>query len=265
VNRVRLIGPGRAGCSLAAALEAVGGYTVVGVVRHGEPVARSAEGADIVVLSVPDHAVAAVAASIIPSPGAAVVHLSGSLGLDVLGPHERRASLHPLVPLPNPTVGSVRLRTGVTFAVAGDPVARAMAGALGGRAVTVEDDRRASYHAAATIAANHLVALLGQVERVAGAAGLPLDAFTGLVLAAVEDSLAMGPQGALTGPAARGDWATIDRHRRMLAGLPGARSELAAYDAMVDLARRLAAERTDGPPPVAPFGGVALEPVGSVA
>ncbi len=50
----------------------------------------------------------------------------------------------------------------------------------------------------------------------------------------------LGPQRALTGPAARGDWDTVERHRTVLAGLPGSRSELAAYDAMVALARRLA-------------------------
>ena len=55
---------------------------------------------------------------------------------------------------------------------------------LGGRAVDVEDPDRATYHAAASIAANHLVALIGQVERVAASIGLPLDAFSGLMHAA---------------------------------------------------------------------------------
>ena len=53
---------------------------------------------------------------------------------------------------------------------------------------------------AALIAANHLVALMGQVERVAASAGLPLDAFAGLMRAASEDALALGPGAALTGP-----------------------------------------------------------------
>ena len=96
-----------------------------------------------------------------------VVHLSGSLGLDVLAPHPRRAALHPLVPLPDPEVGAGRLAAGVTFAVAGDPVAGRDGRALGGRPVAVADADRAAYHAAACIAANHVVALLGQVERVA--------------------------------------------------------------------------------------------------
>ena len=81
----------------------------------------------------------------------------------------------------------------------------------------VADDDRAAYHAAACIAANHVVALLGQVERVAAAAGLPLDAFLDLTRAAVDDVARLGPRRALTGPAARGDWATLARHRDALA------------------------------------------------
>jgi predicted short-subunit dehydrogenase-like oxidoreductase (DUF2520 family) len=80
---------------------------------------------------------------------------------------------------------------------------------------------------------------MGQVERVAATAGLPLDAFAGLMRAASEDAFALGPGAALTGPAARGDWETVERHRSTIAGMPGHRSELAAYDAMVGLARRL--------------------------
>ena len=83
-------------------------------------------------------------------------------------------------------------------------MAESVVAALGGRAASVEDRDRASYHAAASIAANHLVALIGQVERVAGAAGLPLDAFSDLMHAALDDALALGPRHALTGPAAPG-------------------------------------------------------------
>ena len=75
---------------------------------------------------------------------ASVHHLSGSLGLDVLGMHPRRASLHPLVPLPDAEVGAQRLLDGATFAVNGDPLAGRMAAALGGRIVEVDDARCAS-------------------------------------------------------------------------------------------------------------------------
>ena len=232
VATFRVIGPGRAGCSIAAALEAAG-HRSDGFLQRGQSVRDAARGVDVLVIATPDDTLSEVASQVAPVATTAVLHLSGSLGLGVLRAHPRRGSLHPLVPLPSPEVGARRLRSGITFAVAGDPMARRLVEDLGGSAVEVDDAQRVHYHAAAAIAANHLVALLGQVERVAKAAGLPLDAFAGLVRAATEDAFALGPRAALTGPAARGDWRTIDGHRRALAALPAPRTEVAAYDAMV--------------------------------
>jgi len=201
---------------------------------RGDDVASAADDVDVVVIATPDDAVADVAAAIRPRPSTVVLHLSGSLGLDVLAPHARRAALHPLVPLPTPEVGAQRLAAGPTFAVAGDPMARRMAEALGGRVVEVADADRPAYHAAAVIAANHVVALLGQVERVAASAGLPLDAFLDLTRAAVDDVARLGPRRALTGPAVRGDWATLASHLEALAP-----EERAGYNAGVGLALQL--------------------------
>ena len=107
-----------------------------------------------------------------------------------------------------------------------------------------------------------MVALIGQVERVAATAGLPLDAFAGLMRAATDDALSLGPRRALTGPAARGDWDTVEAHRSVLGSMAGHRSELAAYDALVGLARRLSLEpATDVGPPVA---GTQVGAVGAV-
>jgi predicted short-subunit dehydrogenase-like oxidoreductase (DUF2520 family) len=239
VTTYRIVGPGRAGRSLLAALAALEGFEPRGLLGREAPKAGAASGVDLVVIATPDHAVARVAAEIAPVPTTAVIHLSGSLGLDVLGDHPRRGSLHPLVPLPTSVVGARRLMSGVTFAVAGDPITRRLAESLGGQVVEVEDAGRGAYHAAASIAANHLVALVGQVERVAATIGLPLAAFADLLHAATDDALALGPRRALTGPAARGDWDTVERHRSVLAGMAGPRSEVAAYDAMVALAGRL--------------------------
>lgn len=237
--RFRTIGPGRAGRSLTAALEATGRYVSAGLLGRGERLTGAAHGVDVLLIATPDAAIRSVAAAVEPDDHCVVVHLSGSLGLEALDQHHRRGSLHPLVPLPDPVIGAQRLRQGITFAVAGDPAVWKMAAALGGRGVRVDDGARAAYHAAASIAANHLVALLGQVERVAATAGLPLDAFAGLVRAAADDAFALGPDRALTGPAARGDWETVDRHRAVLAAMGGHRTELSAYDALVGLARRL--------------------------
>jgi predicted short-subunit dehydrogenase-like oxidoreductase (DUF2520 family) len=236
VKSVRVIGPGRAGLSLSRALVGTS-FRVVGVLSRHEDQADAARGVDVLVLATPDDAVAGVAAGVRPDPGCAVMHLAASLGLDALAPHARRASLHPLVPLPNPAIGSARLGSGIAFAVAGDPVAEEMALALCGRPFAVADDDRAAYHAAACVAANHVVALLGQVERIAAAAGLELDAFLALSRAALDDVARLGPARALTGPAARGDWATLERHRRALA-----EAERPGYLAGVSLANRLAAQ-----------------------
>ncbi len=243
MTTVRLIGPGRAGRSLAAALADVG-CDVRGVLTRHDDVSSAARGVDVLVIATPDAAIADVAARVRPVRTTVVVHLSGALGLDVLAPHPRRASLHPLVPLPSPEVGRVRLRSGITFAVAGDPVAEDLARRLDGSVVAVDDEHRAAYHAAACIASNHLVALMGQVERVAASAGLDLATFVGLARAALTDVAELGPAAALTGPAARGDEATLDRHRRTLD-----HTEVPGYEAGVALARRLARDRpTDDHP-----------------
>jgi predicted short-subunit dehydrogenase-like oxidoreductase (DUF2520 family) len=191
------------------------------------------------VIATPDAAVAAVARAVDPVPGTVVAHLAGSLGPDVLDPHARRASVHPLVALPDADVGSERLH-GAWFAVAGDPFVRSVVDAVGGQWFTVADEDRAAYHAAACIASNHLVAVLGQAERVGAAAGVPREAFLDLVRATVENVATLGPSRALTGPAARGDDETLERHRAALDP-----SELAAYDALVALARRLVAETAE--------------------
>jgi predicted short-subunit dehydrogenase-like oxidoreductase (DUF2520 family) len=238
VTTVRLIGPGRAGNALAGALADVGFHVRPLLGRHDD-LAGAARGVDALIIATPDGGVANVAAAVEPMPTTTVVHLSGALGLSVLAPHPRRASLHPLVPLPSPEIGRIRLLSGATFAVAGDPLALRLAEALGGYPVVVDEEQRAAYHAAACIASNHVVALLGQVERVAASAGIPLQAMLGLTRAALDDVAALGPSRALTGPAARGDWSTIERHRAVLPP-----EERPAYDAGVALARRLVAEPT---------------------
>jgi predicted short-subunit dehydrogenase-like oxidoreductase (DUF2520 family) len=246
VQSIRIIGPGRAGTSLATALSALG-WDVVGFLRRHDDLTDAAVGVDVLVIATPDDVVGTVAAAVAPRAETTVVHLSGSLGLDALAPHLRRAALHPLVPLPNALVGAARLASGVTFAVSGEPVARRMALALGGRVVEVADADRAAYHAAACIAANHVVALLGQVERVAAAAGLDLEAFLPLTRAAVDDVAALGPRQALTGPASRGDWDTLSRH---LDALPA--RERAGYQAGAALATQLA-ESAERAAPDVPF------------
>ena len=214
VPTVRVVGPGRAGGSIATALRDVG-WTVDLLDRDAD-LSGAADGVDLLLLCVPATAVAQVAAQVRPMPTTVVAHVAGALGLDVLAGHERAAALHPLVSMPTAAVGAERL-VGAWFATAGDPFVHQVVTALGGRFVDVADADRVEYHAAAAIASNHLVALLGQVQRVADDVGVPLEAYLDLVRGGVESVAAMGPAAALTGPVARGD---VDMVRRHLAALP---------------------------------------------
>jgi predicted short-subunit dehydrogenase-like oxidoreductase (DUF2520 family) len=215
------------------ALEGVG-WTIQPAVRRGERVADAAADVDLLIVAAPDGAIAEVASGVTPVESTVIAHLAGSLGLDVLAPHPRRAAIHPLVALPNAEIGARRLIGGAWFAVAGDDRAQRVVDDLGGHWFTVADDDRAAYHAAAVIASNHLVAVLGQAERVAAQAGVPFEAYLDLVRTTVDNVAELGPVAALTGPAARGDDATIQRH---LDALP--EDEREAYETLVRLARRL--------------------------
>ena len=154
-----------------------------------------------------------------PVPDTVVAHLSGSLGLDVLGGHPRRASVHPLMALPDPDGrGPAADAAGGWFAVDGDPLA-----ARGGRRARrpVVRGRRpgAAYHAAACIASNHLVALMGQVERVAAAAGVPFEAYLALARGSLDDvaaARAARRHHRTGGPPRRGDAGPAPRRARSL-------------------------------------------------
>jgi predicted short-subunit dehydrogenase-like oxidoreductase (DUF2520 family) len=239
VTSVRIVGPGRAGRALALALGRAG-WSVEPALGRGDELTDAGKDVDLLVIATPDQAIAEVASSVTPRPDTVVAHLAGSLGLDVLAPHDRRGALHPLVALPDADLGAARLASGAWFAVAGDPLVEQVVADLGGAAFTVADEHRASYHAAACIASNHLVALLAQVERVAATAGVPLEAYLDLVRATVDNVAELGVAAALTGPVARGDEATLARHREVLAP-----DELATYEAMVDAARRLVVVEPD--------------------
>ena len=231
---VRIIGAGRAGSSLHAALNRQH-WPLLPTLHKGDDVRRAADGADLLVIATPDEAVAEVAAAVTPDPTTVVAHLSGSLGLAPLAAHQRRAVLHPLVALPDAERGAQRL-VGAWFGLSreGDPLVEEVVQELHGRIVRVGEDGWARYHAAAVMASNHLVALMGQVERVASSAGAPLEAYLDLARGALEDVGALGPAAALTGPVRRGDTATVQRH---LAALPEA--ERSAYRALSEEAARL--------------------------
>jgi predicted short-subunit dehydrogenase-like oxidoreductase (DUF2520 family) len=256
-----LVGPGRAGSTIALALTAHG-WRVTGVAGRAPDAASTVataacldapptlvsqigNGARVVIIATPDAAIEPVATACASSlePDALVLHLAGSRGLDVFGalldarPDVRLGALHPLQSFPSTSAGLERL-PGSYAAIAGDPEVEALAQQLELRPFRVSDAMRAQYHAAAVVASNHVVALLGQVERMASAAGVPFDAFAPLVLASVENAFNLRPARALTGPVARGELATVRAHLENLD--PGERD---AYRALAREAARLAGRR----------------------
>jgi predicted short-subunit dehydrogenase-like oxidoreductase (DUF2520 family) len=231
--RIAIVGAGRLGSALASALTAAG-LEVQGPLGRGEAPAADR---DVVLLCVPDAQIAAAAAALAPGP--AVGHCSAATTLAVLAPH-RAFSLHPLMTV-TPAGASFG---GVTAAIAGATpealgVAEALCNALGMRPLRIDDEDRAAYHAAASIASNLLLAVEDLAERLAASAGLDREPLVALVRATVANWAALGPAAALTGPIARGDEATVTRQRAAVA--ERAPADLELYDALVAATRRLAA------------------------
>jgi predicted short-subunit dehydrogenase-like oxidoreductase (DUF2520 family) len=231
--KITIVGAGRAGTSFAAALAEVG-YDVRLI--HHDDLERVGD-ADVVLLCVPDDAIAAVSNALESSDARAVLHVAGSKGLGDLAKHPRVGFLHPLAVLSSSDVGATRLR-GALFSVGGDGVVNELVASLDGRSIRLRDDQRVNYHATAAVAANHLVALMGHVEALAESAGLSFDDFVPLIQQALSDVVEVGAQRALTGPASRSDMATIDAH---LGAIP--ESERATYVALARAAFELAEQR----------------------
>jgi predicted short-subunit dehydrogenase-like oxidoreductase (DUF2520 family) len=205
-----IVGSGRAGGSFHRALSEVGWTCELVPGRSVSPGMGEVD-VDLILLTVPDTAIASVARSIAPTD-AVVAHVSGACGLEILAPHERVGSIHPLMSLPDSATGSRRLLDRCTFAIEGDPLMADLAADLGGRSIEVSGPQRALYHATAAIAANHLTALCAQVKSLAAEVGVPVDAYWTLMSTTLENIADVGPAAALTGPAARGDWNTIRTH-----------------------------------------------------
>lgn len=231
--KISIVGAGRAGTSFSTALAASGHD--VQLVHHDELHLISAP--DVILLTVPDDFIDVIALQIPHNENQIVAHVAGSRTLSVLGEHPRVASIHPLMALPSGDLGAARLY-GAMYCVAGDEGIREIATALNGRIITLSDEQRTLYHATAVVAANHLVALMGHVKELAEAAGLSLEDFLPLAEQSLRDVKEVGPQDALTGPASRGDMATIDAH---LAALPEA--ERSTYVALANAAFELAEKR----------------------
>ena len=201
---VNVIGRGRVGSAVSARLEQRG--------------VELRDDAELVLLCVPDRAIAEVAAAVEPGPW--VAHVSGATPLAALESHERRFSLHPLQTFtlergPEQLDGAWAAVTAETDESRG--VGRELAATLGLRPFDLDDGARTLYHAGAAIASNYLVTLYRAASRLFEDAGAPPEALVPLMTRTIENGFQ------LTGPIARGDWAVVDAH---LAALHDARPEL---------------------------------------
>lgn len=268
-----VIGAGPVATALATALR-LGGVPVLGIWARRPAPARAAAAAagvaayssappdlllesDIVVLAVRDDAVAQIATVLIGTglitKKHVLLHCSGATAAaeafaDVADKVGGIGTLHPLRAIADgKAVG--RAMKGTMFGIEGDERGRAAATALvhaiGGVALSLDGGQMASYHAAAAMASNYVVALIDAAAEVLATAGLAPDQAVAALVPLAQGALAniaeQGVAGALTGPIRRGDQATVARH---LAVLDGERAEI--YRVLARRALEIAA-RLDGP------------------
>jgi len=263
--KVGVVGPGRVGAVLGAALARAGHRIVVvsavsaasreragrllpGAVFADPPEVVAA--ADLILLTVPDDALPALVSGLAqvgaPLEGRLLAHASGRYGTAVLDPATRRGALplalHPVMTFTGRREDVDRLPGvcfGVTAPQALEPVAQALVIEMGGEPVVICENDRDLYHAALANAANHLTTLIAESAELLRAAGVPDPArlLGPLVSAALDNALQLGI-GGLTGPVSRGDAETVARHIEVLkkASPPAA---VGAYIAMA----RLTADR----------------------
>lgn len=206
--RVVLIGAGRLGQSLVQLLGAAG---VDAVLCHREDALPRERDGDVYWLTVQDAGLALTAAGL--PRGRVVLHSSGVNSASVLD-HPLGGVLHPMMTFPGPALGLPDLR-GVGARVEGPPEARDaaafLARALGMVPVTCDDP--VAWHLAASMVSGHLAVLFLDAVSVLADAGVPNAA--DLLLPLARESLnraAVAGDDAITGPAVRGDEATISKH-----------------------------------------------------
>lgn len=237
--RLAFVGAGRVGTALGVAFSRAGWQVsavasrdaarrerftqlVAGARGFEEPQAV-VDDAELIFLTVPDDALAELAAGLLLYSGQAIVHTSGALPASVLAPAQAAGtwigSFHPLVAFADHDRALADL-AGATIALEGDesllPLLGEMADSIGGRPVLLPPGGKAAYHAAAMLAAGGLVGLLDAIAEVGRAAGLDEGAALAVYLPLAHQALAnaerLGVDDALTGPFLRGDVGTIAGH-----------------------------------------------------
>ncbi|MGH2723483.1 MAG: Rossmann-like and DUF2520 domain-containing protein [Actinomycetota bacterium] len=262
---VGVVGAGRVGTALAVLLRRAGHRVVAA--SGGQPsreraarflphvpfgTSSQAAAAEVVLVGVPDDALAPVCDELAAGgafrAGQAVVHLSGSVALDVLDPAAAAGaevlSVHPLQTFPGVEEAVERL-PGSAVAVtarteAGFSVGERVASDAGGRPFRLDDRWKPLYHAAAVFVSNYLTAVVAVGEGLFRRAGIaePAEVFGPLARASLDNVLRLGAAGALTGPAVRGDAGTIRRNLEALS--EHAPESVPAYVALAGVALEVA-------------------------
>lgn len=237
--RIGVVGAGRVGAVLAAALRSAGHEIVAAAgesdasrrrideLLPGVEVAKPTDVArrsDLLLLTVPDdmlsNVVTMLSASGAIRAGQVVVHTSGRHGLAVLEPARaigaRTVAMHPAMTFTGTGLDLPRLDGcvfGVTAEVGDRELTEDLVGDLGGRPMWVPEDRRTLYHAGLAHGANHLVTLVAEAMEILSAAGAddPAATLRPLLTAALDNALEQG-DAALTGPIVRGDVETVRAH-----------------------------------------------------
>jgi predicted short-subunit dehydrogenase-like oxidoreductase (DUF2520 family) len=195
---ITVIGAGRVGSAISARLEERG-------------IAVDGQGGDLVLLCVPDTAIADVARTVDPGPW--IAHVSGATPLAALDPHTRRFGLHPLQTFTRAR-GAEQLDGAFAAVTAESEDARGrgfwLAGTLGLRPFELDDSARPLYHAGAAIASNYLVTLHRVASDLFRAAGAPPEGLVPLMRRTIDNGFE------LTGPIERGDWETVEAHRHAI-------------------------------------------------
>ncbi len=260
---VGVVGTGRVGAVLGAALAGAGHHVVAGysvsvtsrlradALLPGTPLLDITEvlaRSGLVLMTVPDDALPDLVDGLANTgairPGQLIAHTSGRYGVGVLDAATRAGALplalHPAMTFTGTSVDLQRL-SGATFGVTAPeplwPVAEALVVEMGSEPVRIAETDRALYHAALAHGANHLVTLVNDAAELLRAAGVdePGKMLAPLMSAALDNSIRQGDD-ALTGPVARGDAGTLASHVEQISeALPEATSTYTA------LARRSAA------------------------
>jgi predicted short-subunit dehydrogenase-like oxidoreductase (DUF2520 family) len=194
LESVCVIGAGRVGSAVSARLAERG-------------VELRTDGAELVLICVPDSAIADVARGTPPGPW--VAHVSGATPLAALDPHTRRFGLHPLQTFTR-TRGPEQLNGAWAAVTAETDDARSLghelAGTLGLRPFDLDDEQRTLYHAGAVVAASFLVTLHEAAAELLAAAGAPVGALEPLMTRVIENGFEP------TGPFVRRDFDTVEQH-----------------------------------------------------